>query len=215
MGIKIKLCGVVALACVTLIGSAQAALITGVDRASFQAAVAGGTINSQDFDGLVNGTTLGTLGGVTYAASAGTPIVTNTYLTTTNPNGLGSTSAGFFVPTETATFTFASAITAFAIDINTFASTDGAYQGVLNIGDTVASIFEVFPSTATGQFLGFVSDTAFSSITIGATTGFSYTLDTLVYGDAAAVVTPVPEPSTLGLLVLGLIGLGFARRRSA
>tara|TARA_R110000744_G_scaffold174083_2_gene292800 strand:+ start:3479 stop:4123 length:645 start_codon:yes stop_codon:yes gene_type:complete len=194
-----------------LTGVAHAALITSVDRADFQTAVVGGTIDDQNFDSLAVGLLLGTLDGVTYSASGGTPIITNTFLTSTSPNGLGSTSVGFFESLESATFSFDNAITAFAIDINTFANTDGAYQGVLNIGDTVTSIFEVFPSTATGQFLGFVSDSAFTSITISATTGFGYTLDTLVYGDATSVVSAVPEPSTLAIFVLGLMGLASCR----
>lgn len=183
-----------------------------VDRAAFQGAVAGGTISSEDFDALADGTILGVTPDVTYGASGGDVIVTDTFLTTTVPNGIGSTSAGFFTPTESAIFTFSSAITAFAIDINTFASTDGAYSALLDTSESVLSIFEAFPNFSTGQFLGFVSDTPFSQITISANTGFSYTLDTLVYGDAAAVQS-VPEPGTLALLGLGLVGMAARRRK--
>jgi hypothetical protein len=147
---------------------------------------------------------------LTYGASAGTPIVTTTYLTSTDPNGLGSTSAGYFLPSETATFSFNSPITAFAIDVNTYAPADGAYSASLNSGDVVNSLHEVFPNTTTGQFIGFVSDTAFSSVTISATTGYSYTLDTLVYGSATAV----PEPEAYAMLLAGLGLLGWRMRNA-
>ncbi|MEP6606360.1 MAG: PEP-CTERM sorting domain-containing protein [Nitrosospira sp.] len=190
---------------------AAATVITSVDRATFQAAVAGSAITGQNFDSLAAGTILGATADLTYSASAGSPIVTNTYLTSTGLNGLGSTSAGYFLSSETATFSFNSPITAFAIDVNTFAITDGSYRASLNSGDVVNSLYEVFPNTSTGQFIGFVSDTAFSSVTISAVTGYTYTLDTLVYGQAAAVI---PEPETYAMLLAGLGLLGWRLRRS-
>lgn len=192
-----------------------AAVITSVDRATFQAAVSGGTITGQSFDSIAAGTVLGVTPDLTYSASAGSPIVTDTFVTSTAPNGLGSTSVGFFQPTETATFSFSSAITAFAIDVNTFATADGSYSATLDIGDIVTSLFEAFPGFSTGQFIGFVSDTPFSTVTISDTAGFSYTLDTLIYGDAAAVSNGVPEPASLVLVAFGLAGVGALRRRKS
>lgn len=205
-----KLLAAAALACIAAPGFS--AIITTVDRATFQSAIGGGTIFGQNFDSLAHGTVLDTLDGVTYSASGGSAVVTGMFLTTTAPNGLGSTSAGFFTSLESATFTFASPISAFAIDINTFAVTDGAYRANLSTGDLAFSRFEVFPSAVTGQFLGFVSDTAFSSLTLSALTGFSYTLDSLAWGNAEAV-HPVPEPTSLMLLAAGLAGFGLRRFR--
>lgn len=188
---------------------AQAAIIISVDRATFQLAVAGGMIAQQDFDSLAVGTILGVTPDVTYSASSGSPIVTNSFLTSTPPNGLGATVFGFFLPDDNVTFTFTAPITAFAIDVNTFAATNGAYRATLNTGDIITSIFEVFPGNTTGQFIGFASDSPFTSVTISAVTGFSYTLDTLVYGDAGAM----PEPETLALLGIATAIFAWRRRK--
>jgi hypothetical protein len=198
---------------------APAATITGYNRASFSTALSGGTVTGQNFDGLANGTILTTLNGVTYGASQGSAIVTDTYLTTTNPNGLGSTSAGFFKSNESATLSFATAITAFGIDINTFAPTAGDYVATINLGNTILSKFDVFPGTSTGQFIGFISDTPFTSVSISPLadpnqSSYSYTLDSLVYGNAAAIVNAAsPEPSTVGIFGLGLLLLALVGRR--
>ena len=66
---------------------AQAAIITSVNRATFQSAVASQQIDQQNFDSLAAGTILGSLGGVTYSSSLGSPLVTSTFLTSTSPNG--------------------------------------------------------------------------------------------------------------------------------
>lgn len=195
---------------------ANAATLTSVDRATFASAVLGGSISSDNYDTTAVGSAP-TTAGVTYTASLGSAIVTNSFLTSTNPNGLGSTSVGFFQATETITFDFSVAITAFAIDINTFATSDGAYTATLNTGDTIDSIFETFSGQATGQFLGFVSDTAFTSLTLTGVNGVTdpnetYTLDTLIYGDAKAVTNVVPLPASLPLLLAGF-GLFFGLRR--
>ena len=198
---------------------ASAANITTYNRAGFDAAVAGSSTTTQTFDTLAPGTILNTLNGVTYSASAGNPIVTNAYATTTGVNSLGSTSAGFFEATETATFTFATAITEFGIDINTFGSLSGDYlAATTNLGNVALSDYDPFPGYSTGQFLGFTSDTPFTSVTIKGLPDpsgnlYVYTLDTMVYGNQAS---SAPEPATLATLGLGLafIGLVKAKRKT-
>jgi hypothetical protein len=208
---KHALLGLLGLILVPTIGTT--ATINSIDRAAFQTAVAGGTITGQNFDSIANGTILTTpLGGVTFGASQGDPIVTNAFLPSTSPNGLGSTSLEAFGADELATFTFANPITAFAIDVNTFASTNGAYTATLNTGDVVLSLFEAFPGFTTGQFIGFVSDTPFSNVMIASTSGFAYTLDTLQFGNAAGL-TPVPIPAALPLFAAGLGIVTFLARR--
>ena len=191
---------------------ASAVILPSLDRATFQGSVNGSTLVLQNFDSFANGATLTDDGFVTYASSSGTPLITSAFLTSTSPNGLGATSVGFFLPGDSATFTFDAAITAFAIDINTAATTAGAYDVVLNTGDQAFSLFETFPGAGTGQFIGFTSSTPFTSVMLSANTGFTYTLDTLIYGDAAAVAA-VPEPSTWAMMLLGFGAVGFAMRR--
>src|SRR5688500_6909538 len=97
--------GIAALIALGLSGlPAQAAIITSVDRGTFQSAVAGGMIAHQDFDSFAVGTILGVTPDIIYSASSGSPIVTDAFLTTSPPNGLGATVVGFFLPNDTATF---------------------------------------------------------------------------------------------------------------
>lgn len=194
--------------------SATAVVLPSLSRTTFQTAIAGATtLGVQNFDALAAGTVLATIGDVTYGASTGSPLVTSSYLTSTGENGLGRTGVGYFLATDTASFTFAKAITAFAIDINTFATANGAYSVLLDTGDTSLSIFESFPARGTGQFIGFVSNTPFTSVTLRST-GLSYTLDTLIYGAREAVVTPgVPEPAAWAMFIVGFGVVGAAQRR--
>lgn len=196
------------------LGTASAATLPSLDRATFQAALAGSSsLGSQDFDSIAAGTAINTVGGVTYSSATGQPVVTNAYLTSTNPNGLGLAGRNFFLTSDTATFTFATAITAFAIDINTFATAPASYLAALSNGDTSNSIFETFPGTGTGQFLGFVSDNPFTSVTVSSVGGFSYTLDTLIYGAKSDVTGAVPEPATWAMMIFGFAAVGFTMRR--
>ena len=191
--------------------SAEGAVLLSLDRATFVAA--SGSLSGQNFDALPAGTTLTTVGPVTFGSSVGTPVVTSQFLTTTSPNGLGRTTQNFFSSTDAATFTFLNAISAFAIDINTFATAAGSFDVVLNTGDQAFSIFETFPRAGTGQFIGFVSDTPFSTVTLTANTGASFTLDTLLFGSRAAVVGAVPEPGTWAMMLIGFGAIGGALRK--
>ena len=176
-----RLCAATLVA-IVLVQPVNAQLVSSFDRPSFHLATGGSSLGLENFDGIAAGTLLTNRNGIAFAASNGIPIVTSSFLTSTNPNGLGSTSVGFFLGSELATFSFDSPINAFAIDVNTFATADGSYTATLDSGLVVTSRFEVFQGQATGQFVGFQSDTPFSTVSIDSRGGFSYTLDTMFYG---------------------------------
>lgn len=198
------------------------AILISVDRATFQASIGEPGISLQDFDSIAPGTVLFDDGDITYLPGGGAGFVTADFTTSTPSNSLGSISTGSFIAgsgAENLDLIFANPITAFAIDIITSAVSDGAYR--VDIGaDDADSIFQVFPSGPSGQFIGFTSDTPFSALTITAVSGFDYTVDTLIYGDASALdsggpggPTDVPEPGVLLLLSGGLIGIALLQRR--
>ncbi|MEM8949400.1 MAG: PEP-CTERM sorting domain-containing protein, partial [Pseudomonadota bacterium] len=192
-----------------------------VDRATFDASVTAATVDSENFDGFADGTFLGVVGDVTFFTSGGGAVITDDFATSTAPNSLGSITTFAEIlgsGGEQATFAFANPITAFAIDIITTAVGAGAYQADIG-GDNADSIDQVFPGGPTGQFIGFTSTIPFTSVTISAVSGFDFTLDTLVFGQAANLVstsgppTDVAEPSALLLLSGGLLGIAWATRR--
>jgi hypothetical protein len=168
-----------------------------MDRNTFNAAEPSAHVET--WDTVPSGTVIpnGTMfNGITYNSSAGDAVVTSAFLALSPPNGLGRTPQDFFGPGDTMTFTFPVAINVFGISINTFATMTGDYLLTTNRGSVVPSFFNPFPGAGTGQFAGFITTQPFTSITISAPGGFSYTLDNLTFA-------ATPEPGTVGLFGLG------------
>jgi len=186
--------------------AAHAAIITYPSRVAFGAAVSGEIV--QTWDALADGTLISVLDGITYTPSAGSAVVTNNFLPLSPPNTLGRTPGEFFAGTDTMTFTFSFPITAFAISFNTFATVAGSFRATNNLGDIALSFFDPFPGFTTGQFVGFSSTAPFTSVTISAPSGASFTLDNLTYA-------PVPEPAALLLVGLGTAAAFYRRRRAS
>ena len=124
--------------------ASAAAQTTSVDRATFFASSSDTQLTLIDFDDIAADTVLdgSVLDGVTITSTGGAIVVTDNFLTSTGANGIGALDEEFFLETETVTFTFDEAITAFAIDFNTFAEDDGAYQASINGGDVVLSLLD-------------------------------------------------------------------------
>ena len=192
------------------------ASITGyTDRASFDAAVPGALI--EDWDSYAAGTTIpniSSLNGINYGFS-GIGIVTANYFNTTNPNSLGLTQIGqsidYFTSADQGFFQFVGGISAFGIDINTYATAGGSYQIETNFGEIALSGYDPYPGLSTGQFVGFISDRPIYQVNYSvepAGQNYGYVLDTMRYSPSA-----VSEPSTFLLLGAGLAGAGILRRR--
>ena len=168
---------VVAVALLLVATQAQAAIISFASRAAFDAGVAG--IVTEGWDGVAAGTVIPTgtnFAGITHTPSVGDALVTNSFLVTSSPNGLGRTGVGFFLDTDTMAFGFGGPIYAFGIDINTFSTANGSYTATTSNGDVVTSFFDPFPGTNTGQFVGFISTVPFTSVTIATGPGGLVTL---------------------------------------
>lgn len=187
------------------------------DRISFDTAFP--SANIENWDSYATGTVINngsTLNGITYNTNSTATLVTSSFITSTAPNGIGETNAGFFLPGDTITFSFAQPLSAFGIDINTYATNTGDYTATLSNGDIANSFFDPFPGFGTGEFVGISDPSSFNSITITTPGGVSDTLDTLRYVDASVIGTsPVPEPSSIALMFVGLMAMvGFFAFRS-
>jgi hypothetical protein len=185
--------------------SALALSLTKYSRNDFDQAFPNSVL--EDWDSQKQGTRINngqTLNGITYNTSSGAALVTTKFLPSTQPNGLGSISQGFFTVGEIITFSFAQPLIAFGIDINTFSALDGAYIAILPDGTIASSIDDPFFDfqDSTGQFLGFSSSAPFSSISITSNyfvSSESFTLDTLRGVPSQQIPSPMMLPGLLGL----------------
>jgi hypothetical protein len=120
---------------------AEASIIVFTNRVAFDTAFPGAV--HETWNEFAAGTVFpngSTVNGITYNSSNGNALVTNAFLSSTPPNGLGETTNGFFVPGDMMKFTFIQPLEAFGIDINTFdPSATGGYTATTNLGDVIPS----------------------------------------------------------------------------
>ncbi|HEX8056314.1 MAG TPA: PEPxxWA-CTERM sorting domain-containing protein [Novosphingobium sp.] len=131
---------------------------------------------------------------------------------------VGSITSGRFADqlapgAQTTTFNFATAVNAFGGNFDL--SPGGAGIGIQFTTAPGGLIGTEVPRDFSGQFFGFISDTAFTSVLLTGGTQANgvetYNLDNLVFGTGAAV----PEPGTWAMMIVGIGLAGGAMRRRA
>lgn len=113
--------------------------------------------------------------------------------------GIPETSVGGY-------FTYAQLITVTAFDAS------NAFVGSVTSAFTSNLALSGDPGSSPNEFLSLASASGIARVTItGNSLGGSFTLDDLTLPDS----TRVPEPASLALLALGLLGIGFSHRKQA
>jgi hypothetical protein len=199
---------------------ASASLTLYTDRAAFQAALTGG-FSTENFNGVVGEPSFQTaplaVGSLTLQGAGANQqdrnFIDQAPALFPEFNVDGSAFAHLLVNSSqggsSVTIGFASSVFGFGAD---FAGMqDGLLRTELMVGSDVFT--PAITATNTIRFLGFISDTAFSTVTLrsaSANNGDGFGVDNVTFGN----VETVPEPTGLALVVTALAGLGWATRRS-
>ena len=190
-------------------------LATAVLAAAFSAQAAPELI---DFDAFGAGTLITNQYSAQGVIFAGASISDYTCCGTPTPALVNATSGGSDLSGRTAslTMTFASAVSALSLDYDNYGGATGAEMLAYDSSSTLLETVALNPTGIDGFGLSSYGFTAsgISSVqirTVGfPSAGWLFAVDNLRF-DAAAV----PEPTSVALVSLALLGLGLSRRRAA
>lgn len=198
-------------------GQAMAQFVVFGDRDVFKATILP-QINDI-FDTIPSGRVIpngSALGGIIYTLndSSADLFITTGGAKVNEPNGFDKFFNGAespLLPADVVTFTFSTPITAFGVSFNAFGNAPGTFLLTTNLGDLAPSSFNPFPGFPTGHFAGFTTDRPVTSVTVLEAPG-----NNLAFGLDDLVVQSVPEPSSLMLLCVGILGIvAYARCAAA
>lgn len=190
--------------------AANAAFVSYTSSSAFQAALSGGIVTIEDFEGAAVNTVIAngsTFNGLTYNFSGGIDgRIDNLYNHFDEKSLAVSRTPDFFLPDESISVAFDGPVTAFGIFFNVVLSPAGALFATTNLGDTAVSSDTYDLSTF--QFVGLISDVAFNSVTFGAngTASSGFNVDNMI-------LNRVPEPTTMALFGLALLAVRACQRR--